>query len=268
MGQPQSSASPTLLTPWGGSHSGALGTGNPGAAWLPILAAHAPSLSLPTLQGRSLTCRGSSRVPAGCVVPEGAEAGEPLSGRDLSAPRPLCASAACSQRPRCRLCPTFLRPRWLRSIDRCRCLGREPGSGGFYSWLGWEKKGGVWRLGPHSILTKSGAGGWGVISWGGGSLQRRTTVIIASLVESLIWARVWASGELSKFLPTGSSVPCFTSVTCSGHLARPCGPGIGTHIFQYFSRDILKQESLNKSFCPRNSVSLPAHRIPDSQWQG
>lgn len=91
------------------------------------------TLSLPAPQGRSLTCRGSSRAPAGCVVPEGAEAGEPLSGQDLSAPRPLCASAACSQSPRCRLCPTFLRPRWLRSIDRCRCLGREPGSGGFYS---------------------------------------------------------------------------------------------------------------------------------------
>ena len=109
--------------------------GTPGQPGFPFLQPTPLPLtsSLPAPQGRSLTCRGSSRVPAGRVVPKGAEAGEPLSGQDLSAPRPFCASAACSQRPRCRLCPTFLRPRWLRSIDRCRCPGREPGSSGFYS---------------------------------------------------------------------------------------------------------------------------------------
>lgn len=44
-----------------------------------------------------------------------------------------------------------------------------------------REEGGVWRLGPHSILTKSGPGMRGNLV---GGPQRRTTVIIASLVES------------------------------------------------------------------------------------
>ena len=87
--------------------------------------------------------------------------------------------------------------------------------------------------------------------------------MIASLVECLIWARGWASGDSSKFLLSGSSVPCFTSVTCSGHLARPCGPGMGTHIFQYFSRDMLKQGSLKQIILPPKFSVLTC---PQNSW--
>lgn len=267
MGQPQSSASPTLLTPWGGSHSGALGTGNPGQPGFLFLQPTPLPCRFPHSKGGPLPVG----APPGCLLAVWFPKAQRLESRYLAgisllhgpsvplqpaARGPAAASAQPSSVPVAEVYWSLplpgegARKRWFLFLTRLR------------------EEGGCMETGPpqHPHQVR----GWGMRGnfVGGGSLQRRTTVIIASLVESLIWARVWASGELSKFLPTGSSVPCFTSVTCSGHLARPCGPGIGTHIFQYFSRDILKQESLNKSFCPRNSVSLPAHRIPDSQWQG
>lgn len=120
----------------GASHSGAPGTGNPGAAWLPILAAHAPSPNLvaPAPQGRSLTCRGSSRVPAGRgVVPKGAEAGEPLSGRGSLCPAaPLCLCSLQPEAPAAASAQPSSVPRWLRSIDRCR-VGEGARKQCFYS---------------------------------------------------------------------------------------------------------------------------------------
>ena len=63
-----------IMGPW------ALGTlGQPGFLFL-------QPMPLPAPQGRSLTCRGPSRAPAGHVVPQGTEAGELLSG-GISLPR-------------------------------------------------------------------------------------------------------------------------------------------------------------------------------------
>lgn len=83
----------------------ALGSpGQPGFPLLQLPPLPLTSPSLPAPQGRSRTCRGLSRAPAGRVVPEGAEAGEPLSGgialpRGPSAPLQPAASAQPSSVP-------------------------------------------------------------------------------------------------------------------------------------------------------------------------
>ena len=70
--------------------------GTPGQPGFPFL----QPMPLPAPQGRSLTCRGPSRAPADLVVPQGAEAGEPLS-RGISLPRGPSAplQPAASARP-------------------------------------------------------------------------------------------------------------------------------------------------------------------------
>ena len=81
----------------------ALGTpGQPDFLFLQPTPLPLTSSLLPAPQGRSLTCRGPSRVPVGLMVPQGAEAGERLSG-GISLPRgpsePL--QPAASAQPSC-----------------------------------------------------------------------------------------------------------------------------------------------------------------------